>query len=108
MQEHLAQYGQDAQRGCPGRLEHEPPAPGHPFNDVDNIIITPHVGSRTFESVERQALMSTENLLRVLAGQSPLAQANADVWLGFEKEQVEGFFWEAGLTGHGYEPLGMQ
>src|SRR3954466_8740188 len=29
-------------------LEHEPPKPGHPFNDVDNIVITPHVGSRTF------------------------------------------------------------
>ena len=57
-------------------LEHEPIEPPHPFQDVDNIIITPHIASRTFESVERQALMSTENLLRVLAGEPPLAQAN--------------------------------
>ena len=28
----------------------------HPFEDIDNIIVTPHVGSRTFESVERQAM----------------------------------------------------
>jgi len=48
----------------------------HPFQDVDNILITPHIGSRTYESVERQALMSTENLLLVLAGQKPLAQKN--------------------------------
>jgi D-3-phosphoglycerate dehydrogenase len=58
-------------------LEHEPMATPHPFQDVDNIIITPHIASRTFESVERQALMATENLLRVLAGEKPLAQANA-------------------------------
>ena len=37
-----------------------------------------------------------------------MREEHADVWLGFEKEQVEGFFHEAGLTGHGYESLGMQ
>ena len=58
-------------------LEHEPMATPHPFQDVNNIIITPHIASRTFESVERQAMMATENLLRVLAGEKPLAQANA-------------------------------
>jgi D-3-phosphoglycerate dehydrogenase len=58
-------------------LEVEPMKTPHPFQAVPNIIVTPHVGSRTFESVERQALMATENLLRVLAGQSPLAQANS-------------------------------
>lgn len=57
-------------------LEHEPIQPPHPFMDVDNIIITPHIASRTFESVERQAVMSTTNLLNVLAGEPPLAQAN--------------------------------
>src|SRR5438552_9874087 len=41
-------------------LDHEPPAPGHPFNEIDNIIITPHVASRTFESVERQAMRATQ------------------------------------------------
>jgi D-3-phosphoglycerate dehydrogenase / 2-oxoglutarate reductase len=58
-------------------LEHEPIKTPHPFQDVDNILVTPHIASRTFESVERQALMSTENLLRVLKGEKPLAQANA-------------------------------
>ena len=37
-----------------------------------------------------------------------MREEHADVWLGFEKEQVEGFFREAGLTGHGYQSLGMQ
>ena len=58
-------------------LEHEPIKTPHPFQDVANIIITPHIGSRTFESVERQAVMSTENLLRMLKGDRPLAQANS-------------------------------
>ena len=57
-------------------LEHEPIQTPHPFQDVDNVIITPHIASRTFESVERQAVMATENLLRVLRGDQPLAQAN--------------------------------
>ena len=58
-------------------LEVEPMKTPHPYQGVANILITPHVASRTSESVERQAIMSTENLLRVLAGQKPLAQANS-------------------------------
>ena len=57
-------------------LDHEPIQAPHIFQDIDNIIITPHIGSRTFESVERQAMMATENLLRVLNNEAPLAQAN--------------------------------
>ena len=57
-------------------LEHEPMRTPHVFQDVDNIIITPHIGSRTYESVERQALMSTKNLLNYLAGDSDYIQAN--------------------------------
>lgn len=57
-------------------LEHEPIQPPHPFQEIDNILITPHIASRTFESVERQAVMATENLLRLLRGEKPLAQAN--------------------------------
>jgi len=37
-----------------------------------------------------------------------MREEHADVWLGFEKGRVEGFFREAGLAGYGYESLGMQ
>jgi ubiquinone/menaquinone biosynthesis C-methylase UbiE len=37
-----------------------------------------------------------------------MREEHADVWLGFGKGQVEGFFREAGLTRYGYESLGMQ
>lgn len=67
---HLLGYGTDV-------LDHEPIQTPHPFQKIDNILVTPHIASRTFESVERQAVMATENLLRVLKGEKPLAQANA-------------------------------
>ncbi|MEW5944740.1 MAG: phosphoglycerate dehydrogenase [bacterium] len=57
-------------------LEKEPPDPDDPLLRLDNAIFTPHIGSRTFESVERQAAMAAENLIRVLSGAEPLAQAN--------------------------------
>jgi ubiquinone/menaquinone biosynthesis C-methylase UbiE len=37
-----------------------------------------------------------------------MREEQADVWLGFMPEQVEGFFSKAGLTSYGYESLGMQ
>ncbi len=37
-----------------------------------------------------------------------MREEHADVWLGFSRGQIEGFFREAGLYGYGYESLGMQ
>ena len=45
-------------------LTHEPILEEEVLNGVENIIITPHVGSRTYQSVERQGLMAVENLLK--------------------------------------------
>jgi D-3-phosphoglycerate dehydrogenase len=57
-------------------LDQEPPPADHPLLSAPNCIISPHIGSRTYESVLRQAEMATENLLRMLRGEKPLAQAN--------------------------------
>ena len=57
-------------------LVKEPMQPGHPFQEIDNILITPHVGSRTFESVERQAVRATLNMVNFLNGNSDYIQAN--------------------------------
>ena len=46
----------------------EPIALGEKLIGVDNIIITPHVGSRTFQSVERQGLMAVNNLIEMING----------------------------------------
>jgi D-3-phosphoglycerate dehydrogenase len=65
----LGGYGADV-------LEKEPQAADHPFKELDNIIVTPHVGSRTFESVERQAMRAVRNLVNYLKGDRDYIQAN--------------------------------
>jgi D-3-phosphoglycerate dehydrogenase len=57
-------------------LEVEPQAPGHPFCEIDNIIVTPHVGSRTHESVARQGLRAAKNLVNFLSGDPDFIRAN--------------------------------
>lgn len=47
-------------------LEEEPMVKDHPFLKNNNIIITPHIGSRTYENVVKQGLMSVENLLKYI------------------------------------------
>jgi len=66
---HLLGYGADV-------LEQEPPPKDHPLFGCPNAILTPHIGSRTYESVARQATMAAENLIAVLSGKKPIAQAN--------------------------------
>ena len=57
-------------------LNVEPPPKDHPLLKAPNTVITPHIGSRTYESVERQATMAAKNLILALEGKKPLAQAN--------------------------------
>jgi D-3-phosphoglycerate dehydrogenase len=65
----LGGYGGDV-------LETEPQKAPHLFQEIDNVIITPHVGSRTFESVERQALRAVQNIVQFLTGGKDYIQAN--------------------------------
>jgi D-3-phosphoglycerate dehydrogenase len=64
----LAGYGADV-------LDEEPPRKDHPLLRAPNCIITPHIGSRTIESVGRQATKATENMIRMLKGEEPHARA---------------------------------
>jgi D-3-phosphoglycerate dehydrogenase len=57
-------------------LDAEPPPADHPLLQAPNCIVTPHIGSRTYESVVRQASMAVNNLVRALNGEQPLAQVN--------------------------------
>jgi D-3-phosphoglycerate dehydrogenase len=65
----LLGYGTDV-------MDEEPIKPPHPFLEIDNIIVTPHVGSRTHESVQRQGLRAARNLVNFLSGNSDYIQAN--------------------------------
>ena len=65
----IAGYGADV-------LDEEPPPADHPLLKCRGTVITPHIGSRTHESVVRQATMAVQNMINVLSGQPAVAQAN--------------------------------
>jgi len=65
----LLGYGTDV-------VEPEPMVTPHVFQEIDNIIVTPHIGSRTYESVGRQAMRATLNTINFLKGDSDYIQAN--------------------------------
>jgi D-3-phosphoglycerate dehydrogenase len=60
-------------------LDAEPPPADHPLTKLPNCLVTPHVGSRTHESVQRQAMAAVTNLIRAMRGEQPLAQVNPEV-----------------------------
>lgn len=66
----LGGYGADV-------VEPEPIKADNPLIGLERVVLTPHIGSRTYESVGRQAKMAAENLIRVLNGEPAVAQANS-------------------------------
>jgi glyoxylate reductase len=46
----------------------EPLPRGHPLLRLDNVIVTPHLGSSTEQTRRRMAEVSVENLMAGLAG----------------------------------------
>jgi phosphoglycerate dehydrogenase-like enzyme len=58
--------------------------PGHmlpttsPLMQLDNVILTPHIGGATAESVERHSRMITEDIERFLDGKRPRHVVNPD------------------------------
>lgn len=48
-------------------LEEEPIVKNHPFLGNQHILITPHIGSRTYENVVNQGTMAVENLLKFIS-----------------------------------------
>ncbi|MGJ8641921.1 MAG: phosphoglycerate dehydrogenase [Luteolibacter sp.] len=57
-------------------LDEEPPSKDHPLLTAPNCVITPHIGSRTYESVPRQAMKSLNNLINALKNEGEYNCAN--------------------------------
>ncbi|MBT7970965.1 MAG: phosphoglycerate dehydrogenase [Verrucomicrobia bacterium] len=57
-------------------LDAEPPAPGHVLIGAPNCIITSHIGSRTHESVQRQANRCLNNAINFFSGAEDVLCAN--------------------------------
>jgi len=52
----------------------------NPLLKLDNVILTPHIGGATGETVERHSAMMVEDIGRFLEGRRPMRLANPKVW----------------------------
>jgi D-3-phosphoglycerate dehydrogenase len=60
-------------------IEKEPPAPGHPFLTMENVILTPHAGYYSVESISEVKRRVAEHVCNVLSGKVPDAVFNPEV-----------------------------
>lgn len=52
-------------------LAQEPPPPGFPLSQLDNVVLTPHLGAHTDRAVHAMGRRAVENCLAVLRGERP-------------------------------------
>jgi len=48
--------------------------------ELENVVLTPHTGSATYEARDRMAVMAAENLVAGLRGERPRHLVNVSVW----------------------------
>jgi glyoxylate reductase len=58
------------------------PALGPGLAELENVVLTPHTGSATYEARDRMAVMAAQNLVAGLKGERPRHLVNASVWKG--------------------------
>lgn len=59
-------------------FEQEPPAADNPLFKMTNVILLPHMGGATYESMERMATHAAAGILAVLRGERPKYLMNPD------------------------------
>ncbi len=61
-------------------FETHPVAPHSPLLALDNVVLSPHLGGATEETVERHSRMMADDILRFLRGERPQNLVNPEVW----------------------------
>jgi len=61
-------------------FETHPVSPNDPLLKLDNVVLTPHIGGATHETIERHSRMMTEDILRFQRGCRPLNLVNPAAW----------------------------
>ena len=57
-----------------------PVEPSYPLLNLQNVVLTPHIGGATQETIDRHSRAIAEDLLRYLRGTRPLNLVNPEVW----------------------------
>ena len=57
-----------------------PVAPDTPLLDLDNVVLTPHVGGATGETIERHSAMMADDVLLFADGHRPRNLVNPEAW----------------------------
>ncbi|MCE4625415.1 MAG: NAD(P)-binding domain-containing protein [Desulfurococcales archaeon] len=60
-------------------FEEEPLPPDHPLTKLDNVVLTPHIGSATWQTRTRMADIVAENLIAFAKGEKPPTLVNPEV-----------------------------
>ncbi|MFQ5710276.1 MAG: hydroxyacid dehydrogenase [Candidatus Geothermarchaeales archaeon] len=60
-------------------LEEEPPSHGNPLLQLENVVVTPHIGGNTWESLRNIAKIAAEDITRALRGETPKNLLNPEV-----------------------------
>ena len=61
-------------------FETQPIAPDSPLLRLENVILTPHLGGATDETVERHSAMMADDVLRWVDGERPERLVNPEAW----------------------------
>jgi glyoxylate reductase len=52
-------------------FEQEPISPDNPLMNMDNVVLTPHIGASSFEAMQKMATQVAQGVLDVLEGKEP-------------------------------------
>ena len=61
-------------------FETHPVSPNSPLLSLDNVVLTPHIGGATEETIERHSRLMADDIRRFLAGQRPENLVNPEAW----------------------------
>ncbi len=61
-------------------FETHPIAPNSPLLSLDNVVLTPHIGGATKETIERHSRMIGDDIRRFVAGRRPERLVNPEAW----------------------------
>ena len=61
-------------------FESHPVEPSSPLLSLDNVVLTPHLGGATQETIQRHSRTMATDIQRYLAGRRPMNLINPDAW----------------------------